>query len=346
MIPAVSMAPASWPRSAPLDERLLHVDPLRGTLEDRRIRDLPDLVRSGDALVVNDAATLPASLPAQVNGSDLEIRLLENRGDGQWTAVLFGPGDWRTRTESRIAPPRVRKGESMTIAGLSAQVTRVGALSPRLVTVKFHADADLFWNTVYRFGRPVQYAHLGDELPLWHVQTSYAARPWAVEMPSAGRPLRWGMLLELRRQGVSVVWLTHAAGLSSTGDAALDCALPLPEHFDIPSSTAEVILDAKRKGGRVVAVGTTVVRALEGSLAENGALRPSVGRTPLRIGPRFKPKLVDGLLTGVHEPGTSHFDLMQAFVSRPLLEKAHAHAMARGYLSHEFGDSMLILRAT
>jgi S-adenosylmethionine:tRNA ribosyltransferase-isomerase len=337
------MAPASWPRAVPLDERLMHVDPSRGTVEDRRIRDLPDLLRSGDVLVVNDAATLPASLHAHVNGKHLEIRLLENRGDGEWNAVLFGPGDWRTRTESRIAPPRVRKGDSMTIAGLSAYVTRVAALSPRLVTLKFHSEADLFWNAVYRFGRPVQYAHLGAELPLWHVQTPYAARPWAVEMPSAGRPLRWGMLLELRRKGVLLVSLTHAAGLSSTGDAALDGALPLPEHFDIPSPTVEAILHAKGNGGRVVAVGTTVVRALEGSVAANGALRPSSGRTPLRIGPDFRPKLVDGLLTGVHEPGTSHFDLMRAFVSRPLLEKAHAHALSRGYLSHEFGDSVLIL---
>jgi len=164
-----------------------------------------------------------------------------------------------------------------------------------------------------------------------------------VEMPSAGRPLRWSQLLQLRRQGISVVSLTHAAGLSSTGDAALDGALPLAEHFEIPQATAEAISQAKRSGGRVVAVGTTVVRALEGSFAQRGHLLASAGRTDLRIGPGFRPKVVDGLLTGIHEPGTSHFELTQAFASAGLLERAQAHAAARGYLSHEFGDSMLIL---
>ncbi len=340
---APALAPAAWPRAQPLEERLLHVDPAQGILRDRRIGELPELLEPGDVLVVNDAATLPASLPARLSGAEAEMRLLEDLGDGEWTAVLFGPGDWRTRTESRSAPPRVREGQSLVVAGLDAQVLRVSPLSPRLLQIRFLAGADAFWNAVYRRGRPVQYAHLAAELPLWQVQTSYAGRPWAVEMPSAGRPLRWSLLLKLRRQGVSVVSLTHAAGLSSTGDAALDRALPLPEHFEIPQATAEAISQAKGSGGRVVAVGTTVVRALEGSFAEHGRPLASAGRTDLRIGPCFRPRLVDGLLTGIHEPGTSHFELTQAFASAGLLERAQAHAAARGYLSHEFGDSMLIL---
>src|SRR5262249_25532787 len=195
------------------------------------------------------AATLPASVPARVNGASAEIRLLEELGDGEWMAVLFGPGDWRTRTESRVAPPCVREGQSVVVAGLDSEVKHVSALSPRLAQLKFHAGPDAFWNAIYRHGRPVQYAHLAGELSLWHVQTSYAGRPWAVEMPSAGRPLRWSLLLQLRRQGISVVSLTHAAGLSSTGDAALDGALPLAEHFEIPQATADAISQAKRSGG-------------------------------------------------------------------------------------------------
>ncbi len=340
---APALAPAAWPRAQPLEERLLHLDPAQGTVQDRRIAELPELLEPGDVLVLNDAATLPASLPARVNGAGAEIRLLADLGDGQWMAVLFGAGDWRTRTESRSAPPRLREGQSLVVAGLEAQVICLSPLSPRLLQLRFHAGADAFWSAVYRRGRPVQYAHLAAELPLWQVQTSYAGRPWAVEMPSAGRPLRWSLLLQLRRQGISVVSLTHAAGLSSTGDAALDRALPLPEHFEIPPATAEAISQAKGGGGRVVAVGTTVVRALEGSFAQHGRLFGSVGRTDLRIGPRFRRRLVDGLLTGIHEPGTSHFELTQAFTSVGLLERAQAHAAARGYLSHEFGDSMLIL---
>ena len=342
---AAPIAPATWPRSQPLEERLLHVDPALGTVRDRRMAELPELLKPGDVLVVNDAATLPASLPTRVFGAGAEIRLLEDLGDGQWMAVLFGPGDWRTRTESRSAPPLVREGQSVVVAGLDATVIRVSPISPRLVQLEFHTGADAFWNAVYRHGRPVQYAHVAAELPLWHVQTSYAGRPWAVEMPSAGRPLRWSLLLQLRRQGVFVVSVTHAAGLSSTGDAALDGALPLSEHFEISQATSEAISQAKASGGRVVAVGTTVVRALEGSFAQYGRLHASAGRTDLRIGPRFRPRLVDGLLTGIHQAGTSHFELTQAFASAGLLERALSHAAARGYLSHEFGDSMLILRS-
>jgi len=340
---ATGVAPAAWPRPQPLEERLLHVDPARGTLRDVRVIELPELLKPGDVLVVNDAATLPASLPARVNGVGAEIRLLEDLGGGEWRAVLFGPGDWRIRTESRPPPPRVSEGELLVVAGLDARVTQVSPLSPRLVQLGFHASPDAFWNAVYRRGRPVQYAHLAEELPLWHVQTSYAGRPWAMEMPSAGRPLRWSLLLKLRRQGVLVVPLTHAAGLSSTGDAELDRALPLAEQFEIPRAAAEAIAAAKRSGGRVVAVGTTVVRALEGSFAQHGRLLASAGRTDLRIGPRFRPKVVDGLLTGIHEPGTSHFELAQAFAGADLLHRALAHAAAQGYLSHEFGDSMLLL---
>lgn len=118
---APAMSPAPWPRPQ-VEERLLHVDPALGTLRDRRIGELQELLEGGDVLVVNDAATLPASLPARLNGAGAEIRLLEELGNGEWMAVLFGPGDWRTRTESRSAPPRVSEGQSLVIAGLDTQV--------------------------------------------------------------------------------------------------------------------------------------------------------------------------------------------------------------------------------
>jgi S-adenosylmethionine:tRNA ribosyltransferase-isomerase len=167
-----------------------------------------------------------------------------------------------------------------------------------------------------------------------------------VELPSAGRPLTWSLLSELRRRGVALAALTHAAGLSAAGDPALDRALPLPERYEIPNSTAEAIAAAKARGGRVVAVGTSVVRALEGRAdAHGGALTPGSGWTDLRIGPATRLRVVDGLLTGMHEPDTSHFELLRAFAPSSLLERAHAHATASGYLGHEFGDSSLILAA-
>jgi len=162
-------------------------------------------------------------------------------------------------------------------------------------------------------------------------------------MPSAGRPLGAATLRELRRRGVRLATLTHAAGLSATGDPVLDAALPLPEPYEIPSRTASLVRGTRRRGGRVVAVGTTVVRALEGAALEDGLPRPGAGETDLVISPRFRPRVVDGLLSGVHEPRESHHRLLGAFAPRELLEAGLERAVAEGYHNHEFGDSMLLL---
>jgi len=165
-----------------------------------------------------------------------------------------------------------------------------------------------------------------------------------MEMPSAGRPLRWSLLLDLRKRGVSLASVTHAAGLSSSGDAAIDATLPWEESFDIPAHTVQSIQEAQRRGGRVIAVGTSVVRALEGCAAEHGGeLHPGEGTTRILLGPGFAPRIVTGLFTGLHEATATHFALLQAFAPRPLLERAYAHAEGHGYLGHELGDSCLIL---
>jgi S-adenosylmethionine:tRNA ribosyltransferase-isomerase len=213
------------------------------------------------------------------------------------------------------------------------------------VALRFAVSGDELWDALYREGRPVQYAYLAHELPLWAVQTVYAARPWAFEMPSAGRPLSWQTLLALRRKGVRWASLTHAAGLSSTGDPAIDAALPLPERYEIPAATARAVAETQARGGRVVAVGTTVVRALEGAAAaaRDGVLRPGGGETDLIITPAFRPRVVDGILSGAHAASESHFRLLAAFAGRALLAAAAAHAERAGFLTHELGDSMLVL---
>jgi S-adenosylmethionine:tRNA ribosyltransferase-isomerase len=153
-------------------------------------------------------------------------------------------------------------------------------------------------------------------------------------------------LLDAIRRGVSIATLTHAAGLSSTGDPALDAALPLPERFSIPEPTARAVRDTRARGGRVIAVGTTVARALEGCAAlHGGAIVAGEGVTDLVLDRRSRPAIVDGLLTGMHEPSASHFHLLEAFAPPDLLVRAHAHAEAEGYLAHEFGDSTLVLAA-
>jgi S-adenosylmethionine:tRNA ribosyltransferase-isomerase len=343
---ATALLPAVAPRGTPEQDRLLHLDPATGGLEDRRVSDLPSLLAPGDLVVVNDAATLPASLRGfGPSGQPLELRLLGERDDGAWDAVLFGAGDWRTRTEDRPAPTPVYAGARLTFGtALWATVEGIDESSPRLLKVRFGQQGPAFWTALYRAGRPVQYSYLKAPLHLWDVQTPYASRPWAAELPSAGRPLVGTVLAGLAARGVAVATLTHAAGLSSTGDRDLDARLPLPERFEVPETTVAGVLAARAAGRRVVAVGTTVVRALEGAWDRNGgALVPGRGVTALRIGPSFRRRVVDGILTGLHQPGESHFELLQAFAPQAALEAAVSHAEGRGYLAHEFGDSLLIL---
>jgi S-adenosylmethionine:tRNA ribosyltransferase-isomerase len=162
-------------------------------------------------------------------------------------------------------------------------------------------------------------------------------------MPSAGRPLSFAILRQLQRHGVALATLTHAAGLSSTGDPAIDRALPLPERYEIPSETVQAIARTKARQGRVIAVGTSVVRALESAALRSHRLQAGEAISTLRIDAGFVPRIVDGLLTGIHSPEESHYDLLAAFVDADLLRASHDEARGLGYASHEFGDSCLIL---
>ncbi len=301
---------------------------------------LARLLRRGDLVVVNDAATLPGSLPGRTaDGRGFELRLSGPIEAGRLFGVLLGAGDWRTRTEHRAPPPPLAAGDRVTVAGLSATVARA---TGRRVELIVRADGDALWQAIYAAGVPVQYAHRSERLPLWSVQTAYAGRPWAAEMPSAGRPLSWDVVLDLRRAGVGIASLTHAAGLSSTGDDALDRALPWPERYELPRRTIDAIAGARARGGRVIAIGTTVVRALE-SAAEQGELRPGSGVASLRLDGHHRLRVVSGLVSGLHVPGESHFELLQAFAPAAQLRRAIALASAHGLSSHELGDACLIM---
>jgi S-adenosylmethionine:tRNA ribosyltransferase-isomerase len=333
-------SPARAPR-APLSERLLQIDPRAQRFADRRIAELPSLLRAGDVVVVNDAATLPASL--RMTSHDAELRLLSRASDGTFRAVSFGPGDFRSRTEERASPPRFSPGSELAFGELGARVVSVDPDEPRLVCVRFDRDGRALFDALYRVGRVVQYAYVERPLELWDVQNPYASRPWAFEPPSAGRPLTFGLLGELRARGVALATLTHAAGLSSTGSESLDRRLPVPEASDVPRETVLAIERARARGGRVVAIGTTVVRALEGRAVDAPRLSAGRNETSLVIGPGFLRRVVDGVLTGLHDPSTSHFALLEAFAERTVLVSAFEHAAFAGYLEHEFGDSCLVL---
>jgi S-adenosylmethionine:tRNA ribosyltransferase-isomerase len=303
-------------------------------------------LRAPDVLVVNDAATLPASL--RTIGGDVEMRLMGRLGDDRtYRALLFGEGDFRMPTEHRPPPPEVPEGSVLSFAsGLSARVVWVDPSAPRVCHVRFDRDGVALFRALYAEGAPIQYAHVSRPIPLWHVQSAFASRPWAFEAPSAGRPFTWELFRRLRERGVGVTWVTHAAGISSTGDGRLDDKLPLPERYLVGEHAVRAIADARARGGRVVAIGTTVTRALEAAALTHGRLIAGEGEATVVLGPGFRPRVVDGLFTGMHARGTSHFALLRAFAPEELLERAAAHAEYEGYLEHEFGDSCLLLADT
>jgi S-adenosylmethionine:tRNA ribosyltransferase-isomerase len=340
------MTPATEPRIQRDAARMLVLDVNQAAFKDAVIGDLPDILQPGDLLIVNDAATLPVSFFSK-SPSDvpIEIRLLHHKGGSDWKAVLLGAGDWRTPTELREPPEKLAAHSTLRIANdFTAEIVDVDDEFGRLVTLRFSRRGADMWTAVYAYGRVIQYSYLKSDLPLWSVQTAYASRPWAVEMPSAGCPLTWRILLELKRRGIGVVSLTHAAGISSIGEQDLDSRLPFPECFDISQSVIDAIQAARPRGGRIIAVGTTVVRALEGCAAQHGGrLIPGSGETDLVIDHGFKRTMVDGILTGLHDPTQSHFQLLGAFADESLLHRAWRHAAAEAYLCHEFGDLCLVI---
>lgn len=343
------MLPATRPVQRPADARLLAID-AAGAISHRARARWPELLRAGDLVVANDAATLPASLEGihLRTGMPIEVRLAQRAsldpGDvREWIAVALGAGDRRMRTEDRPAPPALAPGDALRLGPLRA-VVRGTAGHPRLVALGFEGAIEAIWSGLATHGRPIQYAYMEPALALWDVWTPIAALPAAFEPPSAGFALDWRGLEKLRERGIAFATITHAAGLSSTGDAGLDRRLPLDEPYRIPASAARAIEAARARGGRVVAIGTTVVRALESAAQGEGRVRAGEGIARLRIGPHTPLRVVDAVLSGTHEPGTSHHELLRAFAGDESLERAHRELEMRGYRTHEFGDSVFVAR--
>jgi S-adenosylmethionine:tRNA ribosyltransferase-isomerase len=327
--------------------RLLALD-ASGRMQHLQRAALASLFSRGDVVVANDAATLPASLRGvlSASGEPIEVRLARWVAPGDPTrfdAVAFGAGDHRTRTEDRPPPPPLAAGDRLKLGELDVEVERLFD-PPRLVRLRFFGDRATVLAGLAREGRPIQYAHIAEPLALWDVWTPIAAEPIAFEPPSAGFALDWRTLEIWRRRGVGFATLTHAAGLSSTGCPALDARLPLDELFRIPERTAAAIDRAKSSGGRIVAVGTTVVRALEAAAAGRGGVSAGDGVARGRIGRETELSVVDAILTGVHRPGESHYELLRAFASDAALNRVSAEVARLRYHDHEFGDSVMIER--
>ena len=343
------MIAASQPRQRPPDARLLSID-AQGHIAHWPRQRFIELLRAGDLLVANDAATLPASLAGrhERTGAAIEVRIaqalsLAPGAFGDVAAIVFGEGDWRTTTEARPQPPALVVGDRLALGPLRARVVALRG-HPRFVTLRFEGDAASLWHGLARHGRPVQYAYLDSPLALWDVWSPLAGPPVALEPASATFVLDWRALAALRARGVGFATLTHAAGLSSTGDAALDARLPLDEPYRIPPATARAIGATKAAGRRVIAVGTTVVRALEHAGSCEGVVRAGDGLATQRVGPRTTLRVVDAILSGTHERGSSHHALLQAFTDAGTLARVDAELEHAGYRTHEFGDSVLVER--
>jgi S-adenosylmethionine:tRNA ribosyltransferase-isomerase len=343
------MIAADRPVQRPADAKLLFVDACRHIGHAPRSAFV-DFLREGDLVIANDAATLPASLRGvhAGTGRPVEVRLagrlsLRPEDVGRFSAVVFGEGDFRTRTEDRPAPPPLSHGDRLALGPLRATVERLLG-HPRLVALRFDGAPDEVWAGLARHGRPIQYAHVPVPLALWDVWTRIAGPPVAFEPPSAGFALDWRALAAMRERGAEFATLTHAAGISSTGDDELDRLLPFDEPYHIPLATAHAVRRAKARGRRVVAVGTSVVRALEHAATGDGRVRAGEGLATGRIGAGVRLRVVDAILSGTHEPGTSHYELLRAFLDDATLRRTSAELDARGYRTHEFGDSVLIER--
>ena len=342
------MKAARHPIQRPRDAKLLVVS-ATGLLQYAPRSELAEFFERGDLLVANDAATLPASLVGihTRSGAPIEVRLGGRRTLAvddlrEFSAVVFGAGDHRTRTEDRAASPPLRAGDTLALGPLRARV--LGLLEhPRLIALAFDGTPDAIWAGLASHGKPVQYAHVSEALALWDVWTRVAALPVAFEPPSAGFVIDWQLLHALKERGVDFTTLTHAAGLSSTGDADLDARLPFDEPYHLPQGTVDAIAGTRQRGGRVIALGTTVTRALEHA-ASRGPLRAGDGLADQKLGAQWSLRIVDAIVSGTHEPGTSHYELLRAFASDAVLARADAALLANGYRTHEFGDSVLIER--
>jgi S-adenosylmethionine:tRNA ribosyltransferase-isomerase len=299
-------------------------------------RNLADYLQPGALLVVNRSATLPASLPARrEDGAPFMLNLSTHYGGGLWLA--------EPRFDSAKPGPLLDLTPGLIIraAGQEARLVAAYPGLPRLWFVQFHGDV---FALMARAGRPIRYGYVDREYDLSAYQTLFAAYPGSAEMPSAAYPFTRRVVDDLERRGVEIASIVLHTGVSSLEvESDVVEQHPLyPEPYSVPGATAVAVNATRRAGGRVVALGTTVVRALE-SAWDGHEVRPSSGFSRLYVHPGRPPRVVTGLLTGLHDPSTSHLAMLYALAGPELIRAGYAEAVRERYLWHEFGDSHLIL---
>jgi S-adenosylmethionine:tRNA ribosyltransferase-isomerase len=296
------------------------------SIEHRGFRDLPDVLRPGDLVVANDSATLAAALTAhRQDGSQINLHISTRLPADLWV----------------VEPRRIDaiEGEILCLpGGATARLLVPYMGSRRLWVAQIDTDVPAL---LVRFGRPIAYPYVHGQWPLEIYQTAYAGPPGSAEMPSAGRAFSPDVLEQLAHRGIQFVTLTLHTGVASLEGHER----PYAEEYRVPELTARAVRSAMADGRRVIAVGTTVVRALESAADESdGEVIASHAWTELMITPERGVRVVDSLLTGFHEPRASHLAMLEAIAGRRHLEVAYQAALDGRYLWHEFGDLHLILR--
>ena len=294
--------------------------------------DLPRFLDVGDLVVVNTSGTLAAAVDAtSPDGTRLAVHLSTRLPADLWVVEL-------------------RQGDAPYSGGRAGDVLVLPDAGSVELLAPYAPSSGRLWVTSLRLphplltylavhGRPIRYGYVRGSWPITMYQNVYATEPGSAEMPSAGRPFTPEVLTRLVAKGVGVVPIVLHTGVSSLESHEA----PYPERYRVPRHSAHAVNDTHRQGGRVVAVGTTVVRALETVVDGRGHVHPGEGWTETVVTPERGVRAVDGLLTGWHEPEASHLDLLEAVAGRQLVELSYRAALDEGYLWHEFGDVELIL---
>jgi S-adenosylmethionine:tRNA ribosyltransferase-isomerase len=312
--------------------RLLVADRADGSIIHGRFRDLPDLLAAGDLLVINTSATLPAALAAsRADGEALELRLSTPAPD------LDPDRSWIVEVRRGDEPYAAGVGERLALPARATAELVAPYAAPRLWLARLELPQPVA-EYLAEHGAPIRYGYVSRSWPLEAYQNVYAREPGSAEMASAGRPFTPELITRLAATGVLIAPVTLHTGVSSQDRRER----PYAERFRVPVETARLANAVRGWGRRVIAVGTTVVRALETVAQPDGALTAGDGWTTLVVTPERGLWTLDGLITGWHEPQSSHLDVLRAAAGDELLARSYRAALEHGYRWHEFGDSQLV----
>lgn len=330
----VALAPAEVRGSDRDDVRLLVTSRSSGTVDHDTFARIDRHLRPGDVVVVNTSATVPAAIDARAaDGEAFRIHFSGRGSSGFWNVELRSVG-----ADGSTSPGPGLDPQTLLLPGKARlHLLARSPNTPRLWVADFDGTTDVE-PYLREHGEPIRYAP-GPSWPIGRHQTVFATQPGSAEMPSAGRPFTDRLVTRLISKGVSIVPVILHAGVSSYEEGES----PGEERYEVPGPTATVINALRSSGGRVIAVGTTVVRALESVVDFGGTVHPGRGATDLVVTAETGARAVDGLLTGWHEPRSSHLRLLEALLPLPRLQEVYDEAIAHGYLWHEFGDELLIL---